>query len=43
MEEDIRGLEEKIKNVASLPKTREEAIEPPGPTAIRHETLKYVI
>jgi hypothetical protein len=43
MEEDIRGLEEKIRNVASLPKTSEESIKPPGPTAIRHEVLKYVI
>jgi hypothetical protein len=43
MEEDIRGLEEKFENVASLPKTSEEAIKPPGPTAIRHETLMYVI
>jgi hypothetical protein len=43
MEEDIRGLEEKIKSVASLPKTSEEAIKPPDPTTVRHEVLKYVI
>ncbi|KAE9376026.1 hypothetical protein N431DRAFT_371044 [Stipitochalara longipes BDJ] len=43
MEEDIRGLERKLENVASLPKTSEEAMKPPGPTAIRHEVLKYVI
>jgi len=43
MEDDIRGLEQKLKDVASLPKTRMEAIEPPGPTAVRHEVLKYVI
>jgi hypothetical protein len=43
MEEDIRGLQEKIKNVASLPKTSEEAIQRPGPTAIAHDRLKYVI
>ncbi|KAH8753232.1 hypothetical protein BGZ57DRAFT_945181 [Hyaloscypha finlandica] len=43
MEDDIRGLEEKLRNAASLPKTSEEAIQRPGPTAIRHEVLKYVI
>lgn len=43
MEDDIRGLEEKIRNVASLPKTSQEAIQRPGPTAIRHEILKYCI
>jgi len=43
MEEDICGLEEKLRDVASLPKTSEEAIQPPGSTAIRHEDLKYVI
>ena len=43
MEEDIRGLKEKLGDVASLPKTSEEAIQPPGSTAISHEDLKYVI
>jgi hypothetical protein len=43
MEEDIHALEEKIRNVASLPKTSEEAIQRPDSTAIRHEVLKYVI
>jgi hypothetical protein len=43
MEEDIRGLEEKAKNVSTLPKTSEEAIQRPGPTAVRHEALKYCI
>lgn len=43
MEEDIRGLENKIKNVATLPKTSEDAIQRPGPAAISHEVLKYVI
>lgn len=43
MEDDIRRLEEKSRNAASLPKTSEEAIQRPGPTTIRHEVLKYVI
>jgi tRNA U34 5-carboxymethylaminomethyl modifying GTPase MnmE/TrmE len=43
MEDDIRRLEEKFRNAASLPKTSGEAIQRPGPTAIRHEVLKYVI
>jgi hypothetical protein len=43
MEGEIRGLEGKIRDVANLPKTGEEAIQPPGPTAIRHDRLKYVI
>jgi hypothetical protein len=43
MEEDIRGLKEKLRNVSSLPKTSEEAIQCPDSTVIRHDVLKYAI
>jgi hypothetical protein len=43
MEEEIRGLEEKLKYVAILPMTGEEAMQRPGPSTIIHEILEYVI